>query len=193
MHAIEPYYQWRTYYTAEEDKQSPFYRRDYSEFYYTNSVYDYMLHPQWDDFGSNTLYLKILFVDYEDRFAIIELIGEWNDCINNDIMFLKREVIDALAIHDINKFMLIGENVLNFHFEATDYYEEWFDENDEGWIAGINFRQHVREEMSENNIDYYVNLGGELDELNWRTYQPSLLYDKVSSILQRRLSPASET
>ncbi len=61
--------------------------------------------------GSETLYLKILFVDYDERYAIIELIGEWNDAINNDIMLLKRDIV---AIRDkpiisFNKcFTLLG-------------------------------------------------------------------------------------
>jgi hypothetical protein len=76
-------------------RRSPFYEREYSEFEYTNQVYNYLLHPQWDEFGSSTLYLKILYVDYKEGFAIIEMIGEWNDAINNDIMFLKRDVVEG--------------------------------------------------------------------------------------------------
>ena len=32
---------------------------------------------------------KITFADYEEGFGILGagIIGEWNDCINNDIMF----------------------------------------------------------------------------------------------------------
>ena len=92
MHTIEPYFNWRHYYTAETDKHSPFYKRQYSEFHFTNAIYDFYIHPQWDDFGSDTLYMKILNVDYERGYAIIELIGEWNDAISNDIMFIKREI-----------------------------------------------------------------------------------------------------
>ncbi len=62
------------------------------------------IHPQWDDFGSPTLYLKVLYTDYASWvIAIIELLGEWNDCINNDIMYLKREVVDVLVENGINK------------------------------------------------------------------------------------------
>ena len=39
------------------------------------------IHPQWDDIGSETLYAKILCAHYPNQYAIIELIGEWNDCI----------------------------------------------------------------------------------------------------------------
>ena len=57
-----------------------------------NKAFLSSLQNQWDDFGSSTLYIKILFADYDGGFAIIELIGEWNDAINNDIMLLKRDM-----------------------------------------------------------------------------------------------------
>src|SRR5699024_8682446 len=115
MHDIEPYYKWRDYYIASEDEKSPFYGRRYDEFYFTNAIYNYVIHPQWDDFGSSTLYSKVLYANYEKSYAVIELIGEWNDCIANDIMFLKRNLIDSMHQQGIHKFILICENVLNFH------------------------------------------------------------------------------
>ena len=39
--------------------------------------------------------LKVIYADYELGYAIIEMIGEWNDAIENDIMTLKRDVIDT--------------------------------------------------------------------------------------------------
>ena len=101
MQDIEPYYNWRDYYIASEDELSPFYQREYSEFEYTNAIYNYLIHPQWDDIDSPTLYIKILFVDYELNYAIIELFGEWNDCINNDIMTLKRDIIEVLLTMEL--------------------------------------------------------------------------------------------
>ena len=105
MHDIEPFFNWRHIYIAEEDKRSPFFGRTYSEFEFSQTVYNYFIHPQWDEFGSRTLYLKIIYVDYELHFAIIEMIGEWNDAIENDIMELKREVIDLYHIQYINKIV----------------------------------------------------------------------------------------
>ena len=128
MHEIEPYYKWRDDYIASEDEYSPFYATEYNEFEFDKQIYNYLLHPQWDSFGSNTLYLKVLFVDYDRNYAIIEFIGEWNDAINNDIMLMKRELIDLMVDNGINKFVLIGENVLNFHSSDDCYYEEWFQE-----------------------------------------------------------------
>lgn len=187
MHEIEPHYLWRDYYIAAEDVNSPFYGREYSEFEFSNSVYNYLLHPQWDEFGSKTLYLKILYVDYESKYCIIEFIGEWNDALYNDVMMLKREVIDPLLEEGINQFILIGENILNFHYSDDCYYEEWFEELDDGWIAAINFQEHVEKEFEHIHLDYYIAFGGELDEQEWRTMMPEQFYKAIKKIVRRRL------
>ncbi|MCE3280858.1 MAG: hypothetical protein K0S44_3049 [Bacteroidetes bacterium] len=187
MHSIEPFYNWRHLYIASEDEKSPFYEREYSEFEYTNAIYNYVIHPQWDDIDSPTLYIKVLFVEYEQGYAVIELIGEWNDCINNDIMILKRDIIEKIMIHGVNKFILIGENVLNFHYSDDCYYEEWFEEVEEGWIAFLNFRDHVMKEFIHANIDYYIVSGGSLNDIAWRTSSPQQLFEKVDSIVQKRI------
>jgi hypothetical protein len=188
MQDIEPYYSWRDLYVAAEDELSPFYGREYNEFVYSNTIYNYYIHPQWDDFGSGTLYMKILFTDYEAGYAVIELIGEWNDTINNDIMMLKRDVIDPMLQNGITHYILIGENVLNFHGSDDCYYQEWFDDIEEGWIAAINFRPHVLSELSKFNIDFYMVYGGELDDIRWRTYSPNQLYQRVEQIVKHRLA-----
>jgi hypothetical protein len=172
MHFIEPYYNWRDYYTAEEDEHSPFYGRDYNEFEFEHSIYNYCIHPQWDYFGSNTLYLKILYADYENKFAIMEFLGEWNDCVNNDIMLLKRDVVDILSQKGINKFVLIGENVLNFHFDMDDYYAEWLEDVENGWIALINFQEHVLSEFNQFHLNNFLIIEDDLQSMNWRTYKP---------------------
>jgi len=43
MHEIEPYFNWRDYYIAAEDKLSPFYKRKYSEFHFTHKIYNYYI------------------------------------------------------------------------------------------------------------------------------------------------------
>jgi hypothetical protein len=187
MQDLEPFYNWRHLYIASEDELSPFFEREYSEFEYTNHIYDFALHPQWDDIGSETLFIKVLMADYEDGYAVIELIGEWNDCINNDIMFLKREIIDTMLQEGINKFILIGENVLNFHASDDSYYEEWNDELEDGWIAFLNFREHVLIEFATNNLDYYILLGGKLNNVGWRTYNPAQLFLAIEMMVTKRI------
>ena len=187
MHTIEPYYNWRHLYISSEDERSPQYGYENSEVHFTDRIYNFVIHPQWDYFGCETLYLKILFAHYEKHYAIIELIGEWNDVLNNDIMFLKRQIAEPLMEEGINKFILIGENVLNFHADLTDYYEEWFDEVDDGWIVTLNFRPHVLSEISGYGIDHFTVSGGELDDMPWRKQLPQHLFNKVDSIVSRRL------
>lgn len=187
MHEIEPYYNWRGYYTAETDASSPFFGREYSEFEFSQAVYNYFIHPQWDHFGSPTLFMKILYVDYEESICIFEMIGEWNDAINNDIMFLKRDVIEQLMEAGINKFIVIGENVFNFHSSDDCYYEEWFDETEDGWIAFVNFRDHVRKEFEYAHIDHYLVMGGELEEVDWRSMSPMVFCKKIEDYVQKRL------
>ncbi|HEX5001497.1 MAG TPA: hypothetical protein VFW78_03300 [Bacteroidia bacterium] len=187
MQDIEPFYGWRDLYVASEDELSPFYGREYSEFEYSNTIYNFYIHPQWDDIGSPTLYLKVLFTDYERGFAIIEFIGEWNDCIHNDIMILKRDIIDTLIGNGISKFILIGENVLNFHASDDCYYQEWFEDIDEGWVVALNFREHVLTEFSKTNLDYYFVYGGELNNMHWRVFNPAQLISRVEAVISRRL------
>lgn len=189
MHTIEPYYAWRNHYVASEDSRSPFFERIYNEMSYHMKIYDHYIHPQWDNIGSSTLFIKILWVDYEEESAIIELLGEWNDCLHNDIMRLKRDIVDCLQNEGICKFILIGENVLNFHYSDDSYYEEWFEEVTErdGWIALLNFNQHVIDDMSTIDLDSYFVMGGELSEFGWRTYAPDQLVNRIRDCVENRL------
>ena len=102
-------------------------------------------------------------------------------------MTLKRDIIDELINSGITKFILIGENVLNFHSSDDCYYEEWIDDIEDGWVAMINFHEHVTSEMSQVGIDQYLILQGEMDMIDWRTYLPHQLYKKVKKVVQHRI------
>lgn len=186
MHEIEPFFNWRHLYVAEEDPRSPFYGRTYSEFEFSQTVYNFYIHPQWDDFGSRTLYLKIIYVDYELHFAIIEMIGEWNDAIENDIMELKREVIELLAAQGISKYILITENVLNFHSSDKEYYQEWYEEVSEenGWIVALNMPEATQQDFRKKKLNYYIEL---MDLPDWRVYKPYHLFKKIDDALSKRI------
>lgn len=186
MHEIEPFYNWRHIYVSEEDKLSPFFGRDYSEFEFSQTVYNYYIHPQWDDFGSRTLYLKVLMADYEEHYAIIEMIGEWNDAVENDIMTLKRDLLEKLMYEGIYKFILITENVLNFHSDEADYYEELFEEltDENGWIVSLNMPAQTQYDFKKKHLNRYVELM-EMD--NWRTYKPFHLFKKIDNEINARL------
>ena len=186
MQDIEPYYNWRHLYLSEEDRLSPFYGRTYSEFEFSQSVYNYYIHPQWDEFGSKTLYLKILYADYEQHFAIIELLGEWNDAIENDIMALRRDVTDILFAKGISKFIFIAENVLNFHSSDDSYYEEWREqiEDDAGWVAILDMPEQSQYDFKRTRLTNYVSL---FDFPQWRTLKPEMVFQQVDSLVLKRL------
>ncbi|MFH0896215.1 MAG: hypothetical protein V2A54_17415, partial [Bacteroidota bacterium] len=107
---------------------------------------------------------------------------------HNDIMLLKREIMDVLIDTGINKFILIGENVMIFHSDTDDYYQEWFDDVEDGWIALVNFRDQVIKDFENANLDYYFAMGGKLNNLDWRTWTPQQMFENVSNQLTKRLS-----
>jgi len=194
MHTIEPFYNWRDRYIAAQDERSPFYGRVNSEFEFTHKIYNYLIHPQWDAFGSPTLYMKVIYADYDMSFAIIELLGEWNDCIQNDVMFLKRDIVDLMTEEGIYKYIFVGENLLNFHGGDDDYYQEWSEEIREkgGWICFLNLREHVIEEMAAARLQFYINFDAPFNQVDWRPYKPQLLYQKIDEYVShpaRRILP----
>ncbi len=189
MHDIEPYQRWRDEYDSAHDKRNPFHGRLYNEQYYTQKIYNYFIHPLWDDFGSQTLYMKILYVSYNSGYAVFEMLGEWNDGVTNDIMYLKRDVVDELIKEGIYKFIIITEGVLNFHSSDDCYYEEWYDDVKDygGWICLLNTYQHVEEEMREVRLDYYLSLGGRFNNINWRSMRPKHLCRKIEDLIAKPL------
>jgi hypothetical protein len=195
MHDIEPFSNWLKYYNSSEDSRSPFFEKEYNFDQYSETIYGYYIDPAWDFMGSETLYIKILYTDYLRGVTIIEFLGEWNDAINNDIMHLKRNIIDELLAAGIFKFILIGENIMNFHGSDDSYYEEWFDEVEDtdekelpGWIAAISFPDFIQEEFRKYHIDQYINMGGTLQIGNWRTMHPATFVDVVETLISRRLT-----
>ena len=107
-------------------------------------------------------------------------------------MLFKRDVIEPIMYHGIDKFILIGENVLNFHASDECYYEEWFDDVEDGWIAMVNFHEHVVKEFSNANLDHYFVMGGQLEELEWRTFRPLQFCQKVESLVSKRIGTFNE-
>ncbi|HQX43979.1 MAG TPA: hypothetical protein PK209_05475, partial [Saprospiraceae bacterium] len=97
----------------------------------------------------------------------------------NDIMFLKRDIIDVMIKHKIKYFILLCENVLNFHGSDDCYYEEWKEDiSDEGgWICFINVLDHVKDEMKRTLIQYHTNFGKKFNDLNWRKMTPAILFE----------------
>jgi len=180
VHDIEPFFNWRHLYTSEEDENSPFFGREYSEFEFSHTIYNYYIHPQWDHFGSHTLYLKLLFVDYDLNFAIIEMIGEWNDAVESDIIALKRDVLDLLIEKGIYHFIFITENVLNFHNGDEDYYDELYENIGEhhGWMVLLNTPIPTLHDFHESRIKSYFHF---MEMPDWRTFQPVDIFQFISN------------
>jgi hypothetical protein len=128
-----------------------------------------------------------LLADYEEKYAVIEMIGEWNDAVENDIMELKREVLEKFMDEGVNKIILIAENVLNFHSSGSEYYEELAEEMNEanGWIVCLNMPEPTQYDFKKAHLDRYIELL-ELD--NWRTYKPFHLFKKIDNELKARLT-----
>lgn len=188
MHDIEPFLGWEKHYRPNDDERSPFFEAEYNIMAYENQIYGYYIHPFWDYIESETLYLKVLWADYDQGYVVMELLGEWNDTLHNDIMFLKRNVVDPMVAEGLKKFILIGEQVLNFHGSVDDdYYAEWFEDVEDGWIAALNFRDHVLQEWERYHLDNYINYGGTLEIDNWRTMTPMRLCQVVDGYIIRRL------
>jgi hypothetical protein len=185
MHDIEPFYSWLKFYDPYLDSKLPFlgHQPDYTQ--YTHDIYGYYIHPDWDYIGSETLYIKVLYVGYQSRFAVFEFIGEWNDTLHNDVMFLKRRVVDPLLDSGVSKFVLIGENVLNFHGSDESYYEEWTEDLEEdGWIIALNFRDFVKAEQHKYNLQDWLMF---FDFPAWRTLKPQKLLELIENSLTRYL------
>ena len=114
------------------------------------------------------------------------MIGEWNDAVENDIMQLKRSVIDLMVAKGIYKYILIAENVLNFHSSDTDYYEEWYEDikDQGGWIAAINMPEQTQYDFIKSHIDRYIKL---IDSPNWRTFNPFDFCQSIDNQMLRLL------
>ena len=89
----------------------------------------------------------------------------------------------------IHKFILIGENVLNFHYSDDCYYEEWFEEvtDEEGYIVLLNFREHVLQEFKAGGIDQYFLSGEGFKKVNWRTDDPYKISEMLDQFVQLKL------
>jgi len=94
-----------------------------------------------------------------------------------------------MIVKGITKFILIGENVFNFHSSDDDYYQEWFEDIEDGWIVAINFRDHIIREFKQANLDYYIAFGGKFDRLNWRSFEPNQLFLVIEAQIMKRLNP----
>ena len=105
-------------------------------------------------------------------------------------MTLKRDVIDRLIAHGIGKFILIGENVMNFHSSDDCYYEEWLEDvmEEGGWIVMLSLAEQSKYDFTRAGIDRYVQL---IDMFDWRPFTPMNLFIKIDNLQLKRLNNAN--
>jgi len=106
-------------------------------------------------------------------------------------MYLKRNIVDHLTREGITKFILIFDNVLNFHGDDDSYYQEWFEDikDEGGWIMCINMFEHVKQEMKDYNLNYYLEMPDELNDMNWRILKPEVLFSTIdNNLFKKRLT-----
>ncbi len=184
---IEPFFGWLQWYNTENDPRSPFYEVEHNLFYYDRSINEIPAHPLWDDIGSESLLIKILYADYQAAYAIIELFGEWNDLFENDFRLLAENCLTYLVDQGINRFILVCENVFHAYLDSDDYYQAMQDELEDGWICILQARDSVKEEMEAYGITPYFYWNGILDELPWRRFKPFQLFHIVEGRMRKVL------
>ncbi len=185
---VEPFYGWLAFYSHETDSNSPFHEVEHNLFEYDRYIYTYAAHPCWDTIESESLLVKILFADYHQGYAIIELLGEWNDLYENDFKLLCENCLTYLVDNQIYKIILICENVFNAYLQEDDYYAAFTEElGDDGWLCLFKARPGVLEEFIKYNISSYVYWNHELDQIHWRKLKPWQLYQLIEQAYRRSL------
>ena len=86
----------------------------------------------------------------------------------------------------LTKFILIAENVLNFHSSDNEYYREWYDETSEedGWIIILNMPAATQQDFTKKKLQYYMEL---MEIPEWRSYKPYHLFTKIDKELSNRI------
>jgi len=100
---------------------------------------------------------------------------------------LKRDVIDKMIAVGIRKFILVGENVLNFHSSDSCYYEEWIEDiaDDGGWVVIMDMPEQSQYDFRKAHLDYYVEL---INFPGWRTVLPQHLFAAIDNKMLRRVN-----
>jgi hypothetical protein len=184
---LEPFYGWLNLYNHEMDERSPFHQVKHNLFYYDRFIHNIPCHPLWDDIGSESLLVKILYADYKEGYAIIELFGEWNDLFLNDYKLLAENCLTFLIDAGINRFVLIGENVFHIYLETDDYYEALQEELADGWICLMRMRDEVYQELESYGILEYFYTSPLVDELPWRKLKPRQLFQVIQDRMAKLL------
>ncbi|MBX3101122.1 MAG: hypothetical protein KF690_01280 [Bacteroidetes bacterium] len=190
---LEPFDGWLFIYSHDQDERSPFHEVEHNLFAYDRRIYTFDAHPLWDNIESESLLVKILYAQYDEGYAILELLGEWNDLHENDFRLLWDNCLHPLVTEGIYRFILICENVFNIYPDADDYYQNAQEElaEGEGWLCLLRARPQVLEELEAYGIGQYFFYSPLLESLRWRKLKPWQVYAQVRDQLEGRLLPGS--
>ena len=85
--------------------------------------------------------------------------------------------------------MFFCDNVLNYHGSDDDYYAEWAEEvqEDGGWIALLNVRLHVEQEMHDSRLHHYLKFGEDYNDLLWRSQKPQVVFSLVEVMVSGKV------
>jgi hypothetical protein len=104
-------------------------------------------------------------------------------------MYFKNEILDKLANKGIYKFIIAMDNVYNFHSDEDDYYMEFYEDISEynGFLCFINTFDHVAKEMERARLQYYINFGAHLNDIDWRIKSPHHVLKEIEKAMKKPL------
>lgn len=184
---VEPYAGWLLFYDPSTDERAPLPAGPEGDLP-SRYIYTFAANPLWDSIDSESLLVKILYLHYQEGYAVVELLGEWNDLFENDFRLLCERLINPLMEEGVNRFVFICENVFNVYIDATDYYEDLQDRlaDEAGWICLLKARPNVQEGLAASQLDRYLLWDDQLDHLRWRKLKP---WDLFAAICHRVEQP----
>jgi hypothetical protein len=87
----------------------------------------------------------------------------------------------------INKFILIAENVLNFHSSDDSYYEDWREQLQDvgGWVVILDMPLQSQYDFKQARLTNYIEL---VDFPQWRTLKPEIIFQQLDGMMFKRLT-----
>jgi hypothetical protein len=88
--------------------------------------------------------------------------------------------------YGIFKFILIAENVLNFHSSDDSYYEDWREQLEDvgGWVVILDMPTQSQYDFVQARLNNYVAL---MDFPQWRTLKPEIVFEQIDDLMIKRL------
>jgi hypothetical protein len=102
-------------------------------------------------------------------------------------MTLRRDVTDLLYKKGITHFILIAENVLNFHSSDDSYYEDWGEQVSDsgGWVVILDMPGQSQYDFVNARLNNYIEL---IDFPQWRTLKPELVFEQIDDKMIKRIN-----